>query len=178
MMKTRSFPAVGPVTIMTLQPCCSQSELHFRNVVLLLQTLVKLCFLCGLFPFCTSLLPPPRLPAESHISLSPPARSSVLYFSSALMVNSVDRCCVLTGLPLNCCLFLCNYSRWWAPLPCGVTLCLLAGTAHQASLFLCGTAHLRWSVVLSRGLHFSGDVPAVFIRVYYLERACQFPRQI
>lgn len=104
-------------------------------------------FLCGLFPFCTSLLPPPQRPAERHIRLSLSGLSSVLYFASALMAKSADRCCVLSGLPLNSCLFLCNYSHWWSPRPCGVTLCLLAETAHQASLFLGGTAHLSWDVV-------------------------------
>lgn len=34
MNRTLSFPAVSPVTI---HPCCSQSEFHFRNVLLLLQ---------------------------------------------------------------------------------------------------------------------------------------------
>lgn len=50
-LKTQSFPAVSPVTIMTSQPCCSQSELHFRDVLPLLPTLVKLCFSVGSFLF-------------------------------------------------------------------------------------------------------------------------------
>lgn len=119
-------------------------------------------FLCGLFPFCTRLLPPPQRPAESHIRLSLSALSSVLYFATALMVKSADRCCVLRGLPLNSCLFLCNYSHWCAPLPCSLTLCLLAERAHQASLFLGGTAHLSRNVVVSQSLHFPGSVPAIF----------------
>lgn len=153
-LQTLSFPVVGPVTIMSSQPCCFTVRASFQKCRPLASNPCEAVFLCGLFPFCTSLLPPPQLPAESHIGLSPSGLSSVLYFSTALMVKSADRGCVLTGLPLNSCLFLCNYSRWWAPLPCGVALCLLAETAHQASLFLCGTAHLCWSVVVSRGLQF------------------------
>lgn len=121
------------VTIMTLQPCCSQSELYQKRRPLASNP--------GETLFLTNFLPPPQYPAESHIRLSPSSLSSVLYFGSALMVKSAEWCCVLTGLPLNPCLFLYNYSHWWAPRPCGVTFCLLAEMSG-VFLSLCGTGHL------------------------------------
>lgn len=123
----RRWPNEAP----PVSPCCSQSELHFRIVVLSLRTLVKLGFSVGssLFAWTSShqrsvLLTEQRLDGERLMCLS--------YFGSALLVEAADRCCVLTSLPLNSCLFLCNYSHWWAPPPCGVTLCLMAAISDQA----------------------------------------------
>lgn len=119
-----------PVSPVTSQPCCSQSELHFRIVLLSLRTLVKLGFSVGSSLFAwTSSHEPSVLLTDTSVSHRPVFALS--YFGSALLVEAADRCCVLTSLPLNSCLFLCNYSHWWAPPPCGVTLCLLAAISDQ-----------------------------------------------
>lgn len=114
-----------------LQPCCSQSELHFRIILLSRRTLVKLGFSVGSFLFAWS-SSHQRSVLLTDTSVSHRPVFALSYFGSALLVEAADRCCVLTSLPLNSCLFLCNYSHWWAPPPCGVTLCLLAAISNQA----------------------------------------------
>lgn len=120
-----------PGSPVTSQPWCSQSELHFRMVLLSLRTLVKPGFSVGSSLFAwTSSHQRSVLLTDTSVSRRPVFALS--YFGSALLVEAADRCCVLTSLPLNSCLFLCNYSHWWAPPPCGVTLCLLAVISDQA----------------------------------------------
>lgn len=112
-------------------PAAHSQNFIFRIAVLSLRTPVKLGFSVGssLFAWTSS---HQRSVLLTDTSVSPRPVFALSYFGSALLVEAADRCCVLTSLPLNSCLFLCNYSHWWAPPPCGVTLCLLAARSDQA----------------------------------------------
>lgn len=170
-LETQSCPAVSSVTIVTSQPCCSQSELYLRNTLLSLTTFVKPCFPVDSFLFAIT-SSHQQCRAESQIRLPPSSVSSVWYSSSPLPVKSADWCCVLTGLPLNSCLVFCNYLRWCALPPCGVTLCLLARISDQASLFLCG------SVLVSQSLHVSQPSSVLNSTILvYATLCCCYPQR-
>lgn len=126
--ETQPVPPFRPVTS---QPCFSQSELHFRTVLLCVRTLVKVGFSEGssLFAWTFS---HQRSVLLTDSSVSHRQVFPLSYILAQLSWWRLLTGAVLTSLPLNSCLFLCNYSHWWALPPCGVTPCLLAVISDQA----------------------------------------------